>query len=83
MFCFTQGKTESRNKTETVCTLDIRDNNKLMEFTSHILFILFDRVVGDLHGREILERIQNILDVWMKADASSKACRMYVFICHI
>lgn len=54
-----------------------------MEFTTHILFILFDRVVGDLHGREILERIQNILDVWMKAAASSKACWMYVFSCHI
>lgn len=54
-----------------------------MEFTSHILFILFDRVVGDLHGREILERIQNILDVWIKEAASSKACWMYVFICHI
>lgn len=78
-----RGKTENRNKTETVCSLDIHDNNKLMEFTSHILFILFDRVVGDLHGREILERVQNILDVWMKEAASSKACWVYVFICHI
>ncbi len=54
-----------------------------MEFSSHILFILFDRVAGDLHGREILERIQNILDVWMKEAASSKAFCEHVFICHI
>lgn len=68
-----RGKSENRNNTETVCSLDFHDNNKLMEFTSHILFILFG-VVGDLHGREILERIQNISDVWMKEAASSKAC---------
>lgn len=56
-----RGKTENRNKTQTVCSLDFHDNNKLMEFTSHLLFILFDGVVGDLHGREILERIQEHL----------------------
>lgn len=77
------GKTQNRNKTQAVCSLDIHDNNKLAEFTSHILFILFDRVVGDLHVREFLGRIQNILDVWMKGATSSKACRLYVFICHI
>lgn len=72
-----------RNKTETDCSLDIHDNNKLIEFTAHILFILFDRVLGDLHGRETLERIQNISDGWMKGGIPSKARWTYVFICHI
>lgn len=39
-----------------------------MELTSHILFMLFDRIVGSLHRREILERIH----VWMKEAPSSK-----------
>lgn len=41
------------------------DNNKLMEFTSHILFMLFDKVVGSLQyiggkfWRALMHRYEN------------------------
>lgn len=69
------GKTGNGNKTDTVYSQHFHDNNKLMELTSHILFMLFDRVVGSLHRREILERIH----VWMKEAPSFKSLQEACF----
>lgn len=46
-----------KTETQPVCAQDFHDNNKLMGFTSHILFMLFDGVWGSLHWRKTLRRI--------------------------
>lgn len=74
---YIQPKAKQKAETkQTVHSQDFHDNNKLMEFTSHILLMLFDRVVGSLHRKEILERIH----IWMKEAAPSKTRCMYVCV---
>lgn len=42
--------------TQLVCVQEFLDHNKLMGFTSHILFMLSDGVAGSLRSRRILPR---------------------------
>lgn len=71
---YAQPEAQQKTERQPVCAQAFHDNNKLVGFTSHLLFMLFDGVWGSLHERNILQRIH----VWLKEAAFSKACRMCV-----
>lgn len=53
---YAQPEAQQKTETQPVCARAFHDNNKLVGFTSHLLFTLFDGVWGSLHESNILQR---------------------------